>query len=119
MRQAHPFLSEVFLTAERATLEPLYLARTETTVVEREEVVGFVSVLEGTEIAALFVAQGVQRRGHGRRLLDAVRPAGRMSVEVMERNLTGRAFYHRYGFREIARRPHLETGMTLLRLVLG
>jgi len=50
-----------------------------------------------------------QRQGHGRALLDRFRAAVRVPVHLgmATRNTAARAFYDRYGFRELARTPEL------------
>ncbi len=49
---------------------------------------------------------------HGRSIRDS------LELDIFEENSTGRSFYEKYGFREISRRVHEETGHMLLRLKL-
>ncbi len=120
VREAHPFLPESFIQAERAALTEQYFPATETWVADRLGILGFVSVLRGNEIAGLFVTPSEQGRGIGRRLLDAVvKPGEPMMVEVYEPNLEARVFYRRYGFEIFDRRLDEETGLTMLQLGIG
>jgi putative acetyltransferase len=118
-RVAHDFLDEAFFEAERERIRNVYLPSAETWVWEENgRVIGFVSLL-GHEVGGLFVDPGAQRRGVGRALMDHARGLrGTLELDVFQRNAIGRAFYASYGFREIGRQAHAETGEAELRLRL-
>ena len=126
-RLAHPFLEDTFVAGERRNLEELYLPNTETWVWEHDgRVVGFIALIDSasdgitrTEIGGLFVAPGHIGKGFGRALVDhAAASRETLDVEVFEANALGRAFYARYGFRQVARSVHEPTGQAVLRLTL-
>lgn len=119
-RVAHDFLDEAFFEAERERIRSVYLPASETWVWhENGRVIGFISLL-GQEVGGLFVDPGAQRRGVGRALMDHARSLrGTLELDVFERNAIGRAFYARYGFEEIGKGVHAETGETELRLRIG
>lgn len=116
-RVAHDFLDEAFLEAERERIRNVYLPASETWVWEEGgRVIGFVSLL-GNEVGGIFVDPTAQRRGVGRALMDHARNRrGSLELDVFEKNTIGRSFYARYGFTEIARSTHEETGEVALRL---
>jgi len=59
------------------------------------------------DLQRIVVRPSHRRQGLARRLLAAVSPdAGRLLLEVSERNDAARAFYAAEGFTEVARRPH-------------
>ena len=72
--------------------------------------VGFavtVSAGDTVDLQRIVVRPSHRRQGLARRLLAAVSPdAGRLLLEVSERNDAARAFYAAEGFTEVARRPH-------------
>lgn len=119
-RRAHPFLSEDFLAQERVNIGERWIPASATTVaVVDGAVVGFMSLV-GDEVGGIFVHPDHQEKGIGRALMDhAVAVRGAVELEVFERNTAGRAFYQRYGFREIGRVAHDDTGQTCLRLRFG
>ena len=116
---AHSFLSEEFLEAEQGQIAEEFLPGSETTVAEADGlVVGFLSLI-GTEVGGIFVDPEYQGRGIGRRLMDHARRARpHLELAVFEDNLIGRRFYNAYGFLQVDRRIHAESGRYQLRLRL-
>ncbi len=116
---AHPFLSQEFLELERHNIPNVYLPKADTWVWEAEgRVVGFISLL-GNEVGAIFVAPPFQGGGIGRALMDKARALhGELEVEVFKDNLSGRAFYAKYGFELMRQGVHEQTGCEILRLRL-
>lgn len=116
-RQAHPFLGEDFLDAERRRLAEVWLPTSETFVFqEGERVSAFVSMV-GNEVGGIFVAPKHQNQGIGHALLDhvaATRPY--LEVEVFRANTIGRRFYEVYGFEVLAEGVDDTTGLPVLRL---
>jgi putative acetyltransferase len=116
---AHWFLSEEFFEAERRQIAEDWLPVSETTVAEADgRVVGFVSLV-GNEVGGIFVDPDYQGRGVGRALMDYARLARpHLELAVFEDNLTGRRFYDAYGFLQVDRGIHAESGRYELRLRL-
>jgi putative acetyltransferase len=114
---AHPFLSEEFTAQERKNIPELYIPNTDTWIYEEAgRVAGFLALMQN-EIGAIFVHPESQRRGAGHALTDKARSLHEtLEVEVFERNSIGRGFYAKYGFEEMSRRTHEDTGFELLRL---
>lgn len=117
---AHPFLSPEFLAEERQNIPSVYLPNAETWVWQADgHVVGFISLL-GSEIGAIFVDPQFHQSGIGRALVaHAQGLRGALEVEVFERNLLGRAFYERVGFRFVHQKIHDQTGFNVMRLRLA
>ena len=116
-RVAHPFLSEEFIAGERVAIREQYLPNTATLVAEENgTVIGFTSMM-GDELGAIFLDPAFHGQGVGRALMDAT-AHGRafVDVEVFKENPIGRAFYQRYGFREVSKSIHEATGETLIRM---
>ena len=116
---AHPFLDEAFFERERNNIRNVYLPSAETWVFEQDGVVvGFVALIEN-EVGGLFVDADYHGRGVGRALMDhakSVRDV--LELLVFEDNKIGRAFYDKYGFRQVGEEVHEETGFMQLRLRL-
>ena len=116
---AHPFLSEEFLATERDEIANQWLPIAETIVYEHHEtVVGFLALV-GNEVGAIFVHPEHQGVGIGRALMDQARASRPfLELDVFEANPIGRRFYEAYGFRQVDRLVHEETGQAQLRLRL-
>jgi putative acetyltransferase len=115
--EAHPFLTERFLDAERRQIAEKWLPAAETLVAELDaRVVGFVSML-GDEVGGIFVEPAHQRLGVGSALMDAVTASrSHVVLDVFEANAIGRGFYTAYGFDEVGRSAEETTGLPLIRL---
>ncbi len=116
---AHSFLDETFFERERNKIREIYLPNAETWVFEQEGVVvGFVA-LSGNEVGGLFVHADYHGRGIGRALMDHARSIRDvLELVVFEDNKVGRAFYEKYGFRQVGEEVHEETGFMQLRFRL-
>lgn len=114
---AHPFLDSKFIEQEKQNIRHEYLPNTDTWVYEFENsVVAFIAMI-GNEIAAVFAKPEFHGKGIGRQLMDFVAEHNEvLEVEVFENNKVGRAFYEKYGFAELKRHVHEETGFNLLRM---
>ena len=117
---AHSFLSEEFFAAERRQIAEEWLPIAETTVAEADgHIVGFVSLI-GNEVGGIFVDPRLQGRGIGRALMDhACRTRPCLELDVFEENARARRFYTAYGFVQVDRHIHAESGRRELRLRLG
>lgn len=114
---AHPFLSEDFQTQEKKNVRDLYLPNVETWVIEVDGVVvGFISLIEN-EIGGLFLQPTHIGKSFGKMLVDkALELHNELIVEVFEKNMVGRNFYAKYGFKFVAKKTHEQTGERVLRL---
>lgn len=117
---AHPFLDDAFLARECQEIRDNHLPNADTSVWEKDsQVTGFISMV-GNEVGAIFVDPSCARMGAGRALMDHARANhSELELDVFEANAIGRAFYAKYGFREIGRKTHEQTGREMLRLRLG
>lgn len=61
-------------------------------------ITGLIELKEGRHVAMLFVAPGWQRRGIGRRLVNAAMAQARAEVVTVRASLSSVAAYERYGF---------------------
>jgi putative acetyltransferase len=114
---AHPFWPPERFDHERRAIAEEFLPRAETHVFERAgTVVGFISLL-GAEVGGLFVTPRHHREGIGRALMDTARATREhLELDVFAANVSGRAFYERYGFRVVGERVDEATGLRVLRL---
>ena len=115
----HPFLDEAFFERERNQIRDVYLPNAETWVFEQNGVVvGFVALM-GNEVGGLFVDTDYHGKGIGRALMDHVKSIRDvLELLVFEDNKVGRAFYEKYGFRQVGEEIHEETSFMQLRLRL-
>lgn len=122
---AHSFLPAAHFAQEHLSIATQYLPTAETWVYEhRGQIVGFVSLLNGaedddggSEVGGLFVDPDWQGQGIGQTLMNqAAALKGTLTVSVFEQNAIGRRFYDRYGFVEIGRSRHPETGFSLVKM---
>ena len=95
----------------------LYIPNSETWVYEKEhEIQGFISMINN-EIGGLFVLPKYHSKGIGTQLVNFVKTKHKtLEVEVFEQNKIGRAFYNKYGFKQITQYRHEESDRTVLRL---
>ena len=95
------------------------MPKAETWVYEQDsKIVGFIALI-GNEVGAIFVHSNYQRRGIGKKLMDFAKSIREnLVLDVFKENRMGRAFYHKYGFKQIGEHVHEETGQKLLRLKL-
>lgn len=99
-KTAHSFLPVTYWESHYQEVEKEYLPNSETFVMERNaQVCGFVSVVNGEFIGALFVAQEVQSQGIGAALLDFCKQKySRLSLTAYVENIRAVSFYQRHGF---------------------
>ena len=71
----------------------------------------------GNEIAGLFVLPNHHSKGIGTQLVNLVSKLhNELDVEVFEKNVIGRAFYDKHGFKLMKHYTHKESGNEVLRL---
>jgi len=99
---AHDFIPTSFWEGEKDAVRHKYMPVAETYVFDNDgEIRGFISVLEGKEIGALFVSPIHQGCGIGKALLDHVFSIRKSyTLHVFEQNHKARGFYTAMGFKE-------------------
>ena len=114
---AHPFLSSSFVEKVKTDMTNIYIPNSETWVYEIDNtIVGFISMLDN-EIGGLFVLPNNHSKGIGTKLVDFIKKEYLdLEVEVFEKNVIGRAFYDKYGFKKNKKFTHKESGHEVLRL---
>lgn len=114
---AHPFLSSSFVEKVKSDMTTIYIPNSDTWVYEVDNsIVGFISMMDN-EIGGLFVLPNHHSKGIGTKLVDFIKKEhSNLEVEVFDKNLIGRAFYNKYGFKKIKKYSHEESGHEVLRL---
>jgi putative acetyltransferase len=114
---AHPFLSVPFLDAEAQNVRNVYPRYAEIWVLEDNGMpIGFISLID-SEVGAIFLQPEHHGLGHGRAMMDfAVSKTGAVTLDVFKANAIGRAFYDRYGFRQVGEYVHEASGQETLTL---
>lgn len=115
---AHSFLPIPFINEERHNLSKIYLPLATTWVFEDNNIVfGFIRML-GNEIGGLFVLPSYQNKCIGTQLVNSVlKLHNELEVEIFKRNKIGRAFYEKYGFKQVKEYLHTESNNHMLRMV--
>ena len=114
---AHPFLETNFVEKVKKDMREIYIPNSETWIFEENNsAIGFISMLDN-EIGGLFVLPNHHSKGIGSQLVNFVRKFhSELEVEVFEKNLIGRSFYDKYGFKKIKQYTHTESNNEVLRL---
>lgn len=114
---AHPFLESSFVEKVKKDMRELYIPGSETWVFEEGGVVtGFIG-MQGNEIGGLFVKPNSHSRGIGSKLVNFISESHQeLEVEVFKKNVIGRSFYDKYGFKLIKEFIHEETNNELYRM---
>ena len=114
---AHPFLEATFVEKVKKDMREIYIPNSETWIFEENNsTIGFISML-GNEIGGLFVLPNHHSKGIGTQLVNFVKKLhNELEVEVFEKNLIGRSFYNKYGFKKIRQYTHTESKNEVLRL---
>ncbi|MCP3925233.1 MAG: GNAT family N-acetyltransferase [Desulfobacterales bacterium] len=116
---AHPFLNSGIMEKVKSDIINVYIPNAKTWVYEIDNsIVGFISMLDN-EIGGLFVLPNNHSTGIGTKLVDFIKKErSDLEVEVFDKNIIGRAFYYKYGFKRIKKYNHKESGNKVLRLKL-
>lgn len=111
-REAHRFIPMEYWESTAPLVEREILPNAETRVwVEEGSVAGFLSLVEGDHIGALFVAPACQGRGIGKKLLeDAKKGRQLLTLAVYRENQGAERFYRREGFVPLEERVDEATG---------
>ncbi len=99
--KAHDFIKKDYWLENFNRVKNEYLLKSETYVyTEDDEIKGFVSILEGEYIGALFVRQDSLREGIGRRLVNYCKERYHyLRLNVYEKNINATLFYIAMGFK--------------------
>lgn len=90
-----------------------YLPSAETTLyVEDGKILGFLSLIDGTFIGALFVDPAHQGKGVGRALVeDAKGRYPQLTLAVYAQNTGAIGFYQQMGFQVVTEQPNEDSGL--------
>ena len=120
-REAHGFIPMAYWEATAPLVEKEILPRAQTTVFLWEgepEVVGFLSLIDGDHIGALFVDPAYQGRGIGGALMARCKEGKeRLTLAVYRENCRAVEFYRRQGFELLDERVDEGTGQPELLMV--
>ena len=99
--KAHPFIEKDYWLENFNKVKEEYLWKAETYVyTEDDEIKGFISLLDGGYIGALFVKIDSLRQGIGKRLLNYVKEKyDKLTLNVYEKNVDATLFYVAMGFK--------------------
>ena len=99
--KAHPFIEKDYWLENFNKVKEEYLWKAETYVyTEDDEIKGFISLLDGGYIGALFVKTDSLRQGIGKRLLNYVKEKyDKLTLNVYEKNVDAILFYVAMGFK--------------------
>ena len=111
-RLAHSFIPMEYWQATAPAVEREILPRAETRVFTREgRVAGFLSLIEGSHIGALFVDPACQGQGIGGALLEDCKQGRELlTLSVYRKNHGAAAFYQKHGFLPLAEEVDPATG---------
>lgn len=110
--QGHPFLSRSYWEGNYPAVRDQYLPLSQTTLfVEDGEILGFLSLLEGSFIGALFVDPAHQGKGVGRALIEEAQSrCTALTLAVYEENHAAIGFYEKMGFHKVLKQPNEDSG---------
>ena len=93
--KAHDFIEKDYWLENFNKVKNEYLLKSETYIyTENEDIKGFISILNGNYIGALFVRQDSLREGIGRRLLNYCKERyEHLVLSVYEKNINATLFY--------------------------
>ena len=99
--KAHPFIEKDYWLENFNIVKEEYLWKAETYVyTEDDEIKGFIRLLDGGYIGALFVKTDSLRQGIGKRLLNYVKEKyDKLTLNVYEKNVDAILFYVAMGFK--------------------
>lgn len=99
--KAHYFINRDYWIGNFNKVKEEYLLKSETYVdIENDEIKGFISLLDGGFIGALFVSDDSKRKGIGRRLINYCKEKNsKLTLKVYEKNIDAMLFYTAMGFK--------------------
>lgn len=109
--KAHYFIDKDYWLENFNRVKNEYLLKSETYVyTEGEEIKGFISLLEGGYIGALFVREDSKREGIGRKLINYCKNKNdKLTLNVYEKNIDATIFYVAMNFKNKGIRINEET----------
>ncbi|RYC38095.1 N-acetyltransferase [Pectobacterium zantedeschiae] len=113
---AHPFIREDYWQESATVVREVYIPQSQTWVYEEQgSLIGFISVLEGRFIGALFVEQTYYGKQIGAALIQHVQAQfPLLSLEVYQLNTRACRFYHKQGFVVVEENVNQDTQATAL-----
>jgi putative acetyltransferase len=110
---AHDFIHKKYWLDNYDVVKKQYIPLAKTYVYkENDEIKGFISILEGSFIGALFVKADRQGQGIGRKLLDySKRIYLKLELAVYVENIHAIAFYQKCDFKKIIEQNNESSGI--------
>lgn len=98
--EAHSFIDKDYWLLNYNKVKDEYLKKSETYVyTEKNEIKGFISILNNEYIGALFVRKEYRKQGIGRKLINFVKDKyDKLTLNVYEKNINAILFYTKLGF---------------------
>ncbi|MEW8993362.1 N-acetyltransferase [Clostridium sp.] len=109
---AHNFIHEDYWNSNYELVKTQYIPNSETYIYEEEgKVKGFLSIMKGEFIGAVFVNVNYQSKGIGKALINYAKERyNKLSLTVYEENIRAVEFYEREGFNIILSQIDEATG---------
>ena len=109
---AHPFISEFYWRCNYNTVKKEYIPKSETYIYEENKSIkGFISIIEGNYIGALFIEPSSQNRGIGKRLLEYVKGNYEsLTLSVYKDNKKAYNFYEKASFKAVKEMKNTSRG---------
>lgn len=110
--KAHDFISKEYWEGSYNDVKDIYIPMAETFVYEDEEVIkGFISIINGEFIGALFVDIDYQDSGIGKKLIDYVMEKyKKLNLAVYKENQKSVKFYINRGFKIVKEQANEDSG---------
>lgn len=110
--KAHDFICKEYWQNNYSTVKNVYIPMSETFVYEdKEDIKGFISIINNEFIGAIFVDIGFQGRGVGKKLINyAMDKYKNLKLAVYKENKKSVEFYINRGFKIIKEQPNDDSG---------
>lgn len=111
--QGHSFLPCAYWEKNFPVVRDQYLPLAETTLyMEDGQILGFLSLIDGSFIGALFVDPAHQGKGVGRALMEEAQSRyPQLTLAVYAQNTGAIGFYQKMGFQAVAEQPNEDSGL--------
>lgn len=112
--KAHDFIDEGYWNNNYNTVKNVYIPMSDTFVYEdKENIKGFISIINSEFIGALFVGIDCQGNGVGKKLIDyAMNKYKKLNLEVYKDNKKSVDFYMNRGFKIVKEQKNEDSGCT-------
>ncbi len=98
--KAHDFIEKNYWEDNYNTVKNVYIPMSETYIYEKEDIKGFISIINNEFIGALFVDNDCQGQGIGKALIEHVKSKyDNLSLAVYKDNYKSVEFYKKMGFK--------------------